>query len=159
MSTTVCHLSVLVRDSLTVHETICNDIFLCYVCQPVLCVICCALDIYRSNSCRSASRWMAKLEALAVVWCPLRGARVKLQWTLKFPSQRGTKHSAACISFEISGGWNMGFYLSRSCSNIEVTLLSIGLWKKNQMWSSWIIRISSWCGYLYVKERRMENPI
>lgn len=82
---------------------------------------CCVLCTYRSSSCRSASRWTGKLETSAEVWCPLRGAKVKSQWTLKFPSQRGTKHSVTLIRQEISVDWNM-FRIPHNVLNVPVIL-------------------------------------
>ena len=99
MSATMCHLSVL---CFTFFEHL-------SVLFRVMCDMLCPLHLYRSSSCRSASRWTAKPEASAAVWCPLKGARVKSQWTLKFPSLRGTKHNAALIIIVISGDWNLFF--------------------------------------------------
>lgn len=53
---------------------------------------------------------MVKPATWAEVWCPLRGARVRLQSTLRFPSQRGKKHSASPSCQEISGDRKVFFF-------------------------------------------------
>ena len=100
------------------------------------CLTSCILSIYRSSSCRSASRWMAKPETLVVEWCPLRGARARSQWTLKFPSQRGkTIQFNSVMFYQLTGfffffsiSWFSTADLNSSCNRAAKTL-----WQKCDM--------------------------
>lgn len=83
----------------------------------------------RRSSCKSVLRWTAKLGTLVEGWSPLRGARVKLPWTQRFPSQKGIK----CIK-------------TLSCCRSEQTpsqsrwLLYLG---GGRIWNIWQLKINS----------------
>lgn len=137
MSTTTCHLSVLIVSSLPVHMLhclLCNlEIFTFCSGWHLLCVTCCVLCTYRSSFCRSALRWTVKPATWAEVWCPLRGARVRLQSTLRFPSQRGEKHSASPSCQEISGDRKVCFFSQLFSWSACTTMGEVENWA----WNVW----------------------